>query len=73
MVMTGDHHVTKRKYLNLPFIAPAQAQKHITHNEALRMLDALVQMSVINKTEPTPPNNPGEGARYIIAENPVGI
>ena len=32
--------------LSLPYIQPAQAQKHVTHNEALRILDALVQLSV---------------------------
>ena len=28
--------------LKLPFILPSQAQKHVTHNEALQILDALV-------------------------------
>ena len=32
--------------LDLPFILPSQAQKHVTHNEALRLLDALVQLAV---------------------------
>ena len=32
--------------LNLPFLMPAQAQKHVTHNEALRALDAIVQLTV---------------------------
>jgi len=27
--------------LQLPYIAASQAQKHVTHNEALRMIDAL--------------------------------
>lgn len=26
--------------LQLPYIMPSQAQKHVTHNEALRTLDA---------------------------------
>ena len=30
--------------LSLPFLMPAQAQKHVTHNEALQVLDALVQL-----------------------------
>jgi len=29
-------------YLKLPYLLPNQAQKHVTHNEALRRLDALV-------------------------------
>jgi hypothetical protein len=30
--------------LSLPFIMPSQAQKHVTHNEALKTLDAVVQL-----------------------------
>ena len=29
-------------HLSLPYIMPQQAQKHVTHNEALRDLDAIV-------------------------------
>ena len=32
--------------LALPFILPSQAQKHVTHNEALQQLDAVVQLAV---------------------------
>lgn len=35
--------------LGLPYILPSQAQKHVTHNEALRMLDAMVQLSVADR------------------------
>ena len=27
--------------LSLPYLMPAQAQKHVTHNEALRILDGV--------------------------------
>ncbi|MBB3144845.1 hypothetical protein FHS21_001246 [Phyllobacterium trifolii] len=41
--------------LKLPYIAPSQAQKHVTHNEAIRALDALVQLSVMRpQTEKCP-------------------
>jgi len=56
----------KSTNLSLPYIAPAQAQKHVTHNEAIRMLDSLVQMSVITQTDTTPPSSPDDGACYII-------
>ncbi|MEM5471127.1 DUF2793 domain-containing protein [Hoeflea sp. AS60] len=52
--------------LSLPLIAPAQAQKHVTHNEALSALDALVQLSVANRTLTTAPASPNEGDRYIV-------
>lgn len=51
--------------LALPYIQPAQAQKHVTHNEALRVLDALVQMSVAGE-DTAPPPVPETGARYIV-------
>lgn len=53
--------------LNLPYIAPAQAQKHVTHNEALRALDAIVHLSLVSKSQTTPPLSPVEGSRYFVA------
>ncbi|WP_316859749.1 DUF2793 domain-containing protein [uncultured Cohaesibacter sp.] len=54
--------------LSLPYIAASQNQKHVTHNEALRMLDALVQLSVKDRHLTAPPEEPSEGDRYIVAE-----
>lgn len=53
--------------LNLPYIMPAQAQKHVTHNEAIRALDALVQLSVLDRDLTGPPGSPVDGDRYIVA------
>ncbi|WP_342151003.1 DUF2793 domain-containing protein [Methylorubrum sp. SB2] len=58
--------------LALPLIAGGQAQKHVTHNEALTLLDALVQLAVIDKDLAAPPANPAEGDRYIVAADPSG-
>ncbi len=58
--------------LSLPFIVAAQAQKHVTHNEALRALDALVQLAVLDRDLAAPPGSPDEGARYIVGESPTG-
>ena len=58
--------------LNLPYLAAAQAQKHVTHNEALRTLDAIVQISVLDRDISSPPGSPAEGDRYIVAANPTG-
>ena len=52
--------------LALPYLAPQQAQKHVIHNEALRMLDTVVQLGVISRTVAAPPAEPAEGDRYII-------
>lgn len=53
-------------HLALPYIAAAQAQKHVTHNEALRMLDALVMLAVKDRDLSAPPGSPAEGDRYLV-------
>lgn len=53
--------------LQLPYILPAQAQKHVTHNEAIRVLDVIVQLAVTARNLAAPPVSPPEGARYIVA------
>ena len=58
--------------LLLPYILAAQAQKHVTHNEALRKLDALVQLSIVDRDLSAPPPAPVEGARYIVGASPTG-
>lgn len=59
--------------LELPYIAAAQAQKHVTHNEAIRALDALVQLSVIDRDLVTPPASPVNGERYIVPAGAGGV
>ncbi len=58
--------------LALPYLAAAQAQKHVTVNEALDHLDGLVQLSVISSTLTAPPATPSEGDRYIVAAGATG-
>lgn len=58
--------------LKLPYIVAAQAQKHVTHNEAIRALDALVQISVADRDLTVPPASPSDGERYIIASGATG-
>lgn len=53
--------------LALPYIQAAQAQKHVTHNEALRALDVIVQAAVIDRTRTTPPTDPTTGDRHLVA------
>ncbi len=52
--------------LALPLIAAGQAQKHVTHNEALIQLDALVQLACRDKDLVAPPAGPAEGDRYLV-------
>lgn len=58
--------------LSLPYIQPAQAQKHVTHNEALRVLDAVTQLSVLDTTLTDAPASPGVGDRFIVAAGATG-
>jgi hypothetical protein len=58
--------------LDLPYLVAAQSQKHVTHNEALRTLDAVVQLSVLDRDLAAPPPSPANGARYIVAASPSG-
>lgn len=60
-------------HLALPFIMAAQAQKHVTHNEALRLLDGIVQLSVKDRDLTTPPASPADGDRYIVASGATGV
>jgi hypothetical protein len=52
--------------LGLPTLAQGQAQKEITHNEALLRLDAMVQASVRSRALATPPASPANGERWIV-------
>jgi len=56
--------------LGLPYLAAAQAQKHVTHNAAVRALDALVQLVVESLTVTAPPLAPTEGACWYV---PAGV
>jgi hypothetical protein len=60
-------------HLGLPYLLAAQAQKHVTHNEALRLLDAMVQLSVLDRTRTTPPASPADGNRHLVASGATGL
>jgi len=57
---------------DLPFLTASQAQKHVTVNEALRVLDAVAQLSVLDRDLTVPPVSPSEGDRYIVATGATG-
>ena len=44
--------------LSLPYIQQNQAQKHVTHNEGMRLLDGVVQLSVLSRAQTAPPRKP---------------
>ncbi|MEO1703736.1 MAG: DUF2793 domain-containing protein, partial [Pseudomonadota bacterium] len=57
--------------LELPFIKPSQAQKHVTHNEAIQALDTLVQATVEAFDAETPPALPEIGQTWALGAAPT--
>jgi len=58
--------------LELPYIMPSQAQKHVTHNEALRILDAILHIRVEDRGLNEPTAAPAEGERHLLGSAPTG-
>jgi len=58
--------------LALPYIAQGQAQKEVTHNDALVRLDALVDLYILDRDRADPPGSPTDGDAYIVAASPTG-
>jgi len=56
----------------LPFIAAGQAQKEITHNEALDRIDTLLHLSVLSLSLSAPPAGPVPGNAWIVGPTPTG-
>ncbi len=56
--------------LSLDPLVSAQAQKHVTVNEALARIDAATQLAVLDRDLATPPATPTDGDRYLIAPAP---
>lgn len=58
--------------LALPYVMPAQAQKHVTVNTGLTQLDALVQMRLVAIDVTSPPALPASGALYGLGSGATG-
>ncbi len=58
--------------LQLPYLAVGQAQKHVTLNQSLRRLDAILQLSVVSATTTAQPGSPVDGAVYIVPPGKSG-
>src|SRR5438874_1766878 len=58
--------------LSLDYIDVNAAQREVTHNAAVRALDALVQLAVLDRDLATPPSSPSDGQRWIVAASPTG-
>ena len=57
--------------LGIPYLVESQAQKEVTHNEAINLLELLVQPSAKDILA-TPPVSPAEGDLYIVDTSATG-
>lgn len=55
----------------LPLLSAGQAQKEITHNEALIVIDALLQGCIANAPSNNPPISPELGLSYLCGASPT--
>jgi hypothetical protein len=56
----------------LPFILPGQAQKELFHNEALVLVDAVLQAAVEEGPRAAPPSSPAAGQCWIVGAGATG-
>lgn len=57
--------------LGLPLLEAAQAQKHVTHNEALLLIDAAMHLAVVSRAVASAPAA-SDGLRYLVPEAATG-
>ncbi len=58
--------------LSLPLLAPGQAQKEMSHNEALARIDLALHGNIIAAGAEIPPESPVSGQCWIIGDAPEG-
>jgi hypothetical protein len=61
--------------LELPYVQGAQAQKHVTVNDALRRIDSVVQLTVEDRNRSAPPRRTSRGGpphRCRVSDRRVG-
>lgn len=63
--------MTSTARFGLPFIAASQAQKEVTHNEALARMDTLAHLVILDRDLAVPPAA-SEGDSYLVATGGSG-
>lgn len=66
MAEVSDHYA-------LPLLQVGQAQKEVTHNEAVAGIDTLLHLAVESLSRSTPPSAPAAGQAWIVAASPADI
>ena len=62
----------KSPRLFLNYVSPQQAQRHVSVNEAFRILDVVVQSGVLSASLAVEPLTPNEGDSYILPHEKFG-
>ena len=62
--------MTDSPNLALPFIEGGELLPDVTLNEALRLIDTLVQLAVADRDLNAPPSSPADGQRWIVKASP---
>jgi hypothetical protein len=63
--------MTDTPRMSLPLLAPSQAQKHVTVNEALARIDALTHLTLASASLTTPPVTAPEGTIHAVPQGAV--
>lgn len=58
--------------VQLPYILQSQSQKEVTHNQALDLIDVLLQAAMVDAGVNAPPGSPDAGDCYIVGSSPTG-
>ena len=64
--------MSETSHLGLPLVQPAQAQKHVTVNEALSKLDGLTQLVLASATVTVPPLSATNGDAFGVPSGATG-
>jgi len=56
----------------MPLLSAGQAQKEVTHNEAVLTVDRLLHLAVMTRALSAPPSSPVAGDAYIVAAGGSG-
>lgn len=64
--------MTDTPRLLLPELSASQAQKHVTHNDALLQLDAFLCCNIADRTLTAPPASPADGDTYLVKATATG-
>lgn len=64
--------MTDTQRWTLPLLSAGQAQKEVSHNEALLAIDRVLHLAVVTRGLGQPPADARAGDSFIVAATPVG-